>query len=224
MVKSERRRQRLAAAEQERARWARELHDETLQGLAALRLGLAAQLTNADPGPITDAVAEAVAQLQDEIGALRSLIADLRPASLDDLGVEAALAGLADRARTRGLEVELNIDLAYEKGREANRHIDELETAIYRIVQEALTNAVKHAEARRAYVEIVEDQSTVRVTVRDDGRGFATTSRAAGFGLAGMHERVELLGGTLTVESTEGEGTSVGCAFPVARRGATQAA
>ncbi len=223
-VKSDRRRQRLAATEQERARWARELHDETLQGLAALRLGLAAQLGNADPGPITDAVAEAVAQLQDEIGALRSLIADLRPASLDDLGVGAAIVGLADRARGRGLEVELSIDLAYEEGREAERHVDELETAIYRIVQEALTNATKHGAAENAYIEIVEDGHAVRVNVRDDGRGFDTTARTAGFGLIGMQERAELLGGRFTVESAQGQGTSVSCEFPVHRRRNPQAA
>ena len=223
-VQSERRRHRLAAAEQERARWARELHDETLQSLAALRLGLAAQLSTADPGPMTDAVREAVTQLQEEIGALRSLITDLRPASLDDLGVEAAVAGLVDRARARGLEVELTIDLAYEQGREPDRPTAELETAIYRIVQEALTNATKHGEARKAYVEIVEDQTTVRVGVRDDGRGFDTTVRSAGFGLIGMNERAELLGATLTIESAEGEGTAVSCVFPSSRRGTAQVA
>ena len=223
-VQSERRRQRLAAAEQERARWARELHDETLQGLAALRLGLAAQLGAAEPGPMTDAVREAVTQLQEEIGALRSLITDLRPASLDDLGVEAAVTGLVDRARARGLEIELTVDLAYEQGREPDRHVAELETAIYRIVQEALTNATKHGEARKAYVEIVEDQTTVRVSVRDDGRGFDTTARSAGFGLIGMNERAELLGARLTIESTEGKGTAVSCVFPPNRRGTAQVA
>ena len=224
MVQSERRRQRLAAAEQERTRWARELHDETLQGLAALRLGLAAQLGAAEPGPMTDAVREAVTQLQEEIGALRSLITDLRPASLDDLGVEAAVAGLVDRARARGLEVELTIDLAYEQGREPDRPVAELETAIYRIVQEALTNATKHGEAQKARVEIVEDQTTIRVSVRDDGRGFDTTARSAGFGLIGMNERAELLGGRLTVESAKGEGTAVSCVFPPNRRGTAQVA
>ena len=223
-VQSERRRQSLAAAEQERARWARELHDETLQGLAALRLGLAAQLSAAEPGPMTDAVREAVTQLQEEIGALRSLITDLRPASLDDLGVEAAVAGLVDRVRARGLEVELTIDLAYEQGRESDRPVAELETAIYRIVQEALTNATKHAEAQKAHVEIVEDQTTVRVVVRDDGRGFNTTARSAGFGLIGMNERAELLGGTLAIESAEGKGTAVSCVFPPRRRGAAKVA
>jgi len=152
------------------------------------------------------------------------MIADLRPASLDDLGVGAAIVGLADRARGRGLEVELSVDLAYEEGREPDRHIDELETAIYRVVQEALTNATKHGAAQNAYVEIVEDGDAVRVKVRDDGRGFDTTARTAGFGLIGMQERAELLGGTFTVESAEGQGTSVGCQFPVRRRRNTRAA
>ena len=85
-VDAERRRQRLAAAEQERARWARELHDETLQNLAAVRLGLAAQLRRPSPDAMIETVTEAVAQLEDEIATLRALITDLRPAALDDLG------------------------------------------------------------------------------------------------------------------------------------------
>ena len=106
-VEAERRRQRLAAAEQERAHWARELHDETLQNLAALRLGLAAQLRDSRPEAVIEAVREAVAQLEREIRTLRALVTDLRPAALDDLGAQAAIEDLAERARGRGLEVDL---------------------------------------------------------------------------------------------------------------------
>jgi signal transduction histidine kinase len=219
-VEAERRRQRLAASEQERARWARELHDETLQSLASLRLGLATQLRDAEPGPLTDAVQEAVSQLVLEIGNLRSLITDLRPAALDDLGAEEAIKDLAERARRRGLEVDLSIDLAYEQGRQPDRHVDELETAIYRIVQEALTNAAKHGGARRAVVEIGEDETTVRVTVRDDGKGFDATATTSGFGLIGMYERVELVGGTLEIETAPGQGTTVRARLPGRRRDA----
>jgi signal transduction histidine kinase len=192
-VEAERRRQRLAAAEQERAHWARELHDETLQNLSALRLGLAAQLLRPNPETIIETIKEAVAELDGEIASLRALVTDLRPCALDDLGPQAAIEDLAERARRRGLEVELAMDLDYEQGRAPERHTAELETAMYRIVQEALNNARAHGGARRAVVEIAEDDRCVSITVRDDGHGFDPTARTAGFGLAGMHERAELL-------------------------------
>ena len=217
-VEAERRRQRLAAAEQERAHWARELHDETLQNLAALRLGLAAQLQGSGPDTVIEAVREAVTQLEREIRTLRALVTDLRPAALDDLGAQAAIEDLAERAQGRGLDVDLAIDLAYEQGREPDRHETEVETAMYRIVQEALTNATKHGDAKRAHVEVVEENATVRVTVRDDGRGFDPLGHSDGFGLIGMRERVELLHGTLEVTSSPGQGTTINATFPVNRR------
>ncbi len=221
-VEAERRRQRLAATEQERTRWARELHDETLQNLAALRVGLAAQLRRPSPDGLLEAVAEAVVQLEVEIGALRALVTDLRPAALDDLGVEAAVEDLAGRARSRGLEVDVSTNFAYEQGRELERLTPELEIATYRIVQEALTNASKHGDARRAHVEIEEDQSNVRVTVRDDGHGFDPVAHTSGFGLAGMQERAELLRGTLEIESSPGHGTTIKAMFPAQRRSAAR--
>ena len=122
-VEAERRRQRLVATEQERARWARELHDETLQSLAILRLGLAAQLHGTTASdPMAEAVRDAVAQLENDIGNLRALITDLRPVALDELGTKAAIEDLAGRARRHGLKVELTIDLAYEHGRAPDRH------------------------------------------------------------------------------------------------------
>jgi signal transduction histidine kinase len=217
-VEAERRRQRLAAAELERTRWARELHDETLQNLAALRVGLAAQLRRPSPESLLEAVKEAVAQLEGEIATLRALVTDLRPAALDDLGIQAALEDLVGRARNRGLDVDISIDFAYEQGREPERLAPELEIATYRIVQEALTNASKHGDARRAHIEIEEDQSNVRVTVRDDGHGFDPVAQTNGFGLAGMHERAELLHGRLEIESSSGHGTTIKAMFPVQRR------
>lgn len=223
-VEAERRRQRLAAAEQERARWARELHDETLQNLAALRLGLAAHLRRPSPDALLEAVTEAVELLEGEITTLRALVTDLRPAALDDLGVQAAVEDLAGRARDRGLEVDVSIDLAHEQGRASERLAPELEIATYRIVQEALTNASKHGEARRADVEIEEDQSSVRVIVRDDGRGFDPAAQTNGFGLAGMQERAELLHGTLEIESSPAHGTTIKAMFPAQRRTAARIA
>jgi len=217
-VEAERRRQRLAAAEQERAHWARELHDETLQNLAALRLGLAAELQGAGPESVLGAVREAVAQLEQEIRTLRALVTDLRPAALDDLGAQAAIEDLAERSRGRGLEVDLDIDLAYEQGRRPDRHTSEVETAMYRIVQEALNNAMKHGDARHAHVEVIEDDSRVRITVRDDGRGFDPTVQSDGFGLIGMRERVELIRGTLEVTSSPGQGTTINATLPASHR------
>ena len=217
-VEAERRRQRLAAAEEERAHWARELHDETLQNLAALRLGLAAELQGAGPESVLGAVREAVAQLEQEIRTLRALVTDLRPAALDDLGAQAAIEDLAERSRGRGLEVDLDIDLAYEQGRRPDRHTSEVETAMYRIVQEALNNAMKHGDARHAHVEVIEDDSRVRITVRDDGRGFDPTVQSDGFGLIGMRERVELIRGTLEVTSSPGQGTTINATLPASHR------
>jgi signal transduction histidine kinase len=223
-VDADRRRQRLAATEQERARWARELHDETLQNLASVRLGLAAQLKGRKTEAAVEAIDEAVGQLAIEIDKLRALITELRPAALDDLGTEQAIRDLADRARRRGLDVDLTIDLAYEQGRDPGRHASELETTIYRIVQEALTNAVKHGGARRAAIEIDEDHATVRLLIRDDGDGFDPNAKTDGFGLVGMQERAELLGGSFAVESALGKGTTVRAELPAQRRSSAQTA
>ncbi len=220
-VEAERRRQRLAAAEQERSRWARELHDETLQSLAALRLGLSAQLrASPEPEAMIDAIRESVTQLDSDIAGLRALITDLRPAALDELGTAAAIDALANRAQSRGLEVDVDVNLEHDDGA---RLAGELETAIYRIIQEALTNAQKHGEARKACVEVSSGESTVRVNVRDDGRGFDPSARSSGFGLVGMRERVELLGGTLDIRSASGRGATIQATFPRLTRGDTAA-
>ena len=216
-VASEHHRQRLAAAEEERGRWARDLHDETLQSLSALHIRLANARRQGKPELLAEAVEEAIEYLQAGIADLRSLITDLRPAALDELGAEAALLALAERAEHRGLEVDIAVDLAYEQGRVAARHIPELEVALYRIVQEALNNAAKHGQARRAVVEVVEDASAIHLTVRDDGAGFDPAQATKGFGLLGMRERVGLLEGSLQIESAPGGGTTVRVSLPVRR-------
>jgi signal transduction histidine kinase len=217
-IASEHSRQRLAAAEGERKRWARELHDETLQSLSALRIGLSSAGRSERPDALPQAVGQAVDQLEEAIANLRALITDLRPAALDELGVQAALEGLAERSLRHGLEVDVSIDLAYGEGRQASRHAPELETAIYRIVQEALANASKHGAARRAIVEIGEQNATVRVSIRDDGAGFDPVADTNGFGLLGMRERVELLGGRLSLDSGPGSGTTISVSIPVQQR------
>jgi signal transduction histidine kinase len=137
---------------------------------------------------------------------------------LDELGLEAAIAALCERASRHGLQVDSSIELAFEQGREPSRHTPELESAIYRIIQEALTNATKHGHASQAVIKTWEHESTVGLSVRDDGDGFDPTSRTTGFGLLGIHERVELLHGAVHIESSPGAGTTVSASFPVQRR------
>jgi signal transduction histidine kinase len=218
-VASERRRQRLAAAEAERQRWARELHDDTLQSLSALRVGLSTAKRSGKLQTLEQTVANAISHLEEGITNLRALITDLRPASLDELGAAAAIQALCERAERQGMVVDVSIDLAYETGRTSKRHAPEIETAMYRIVQEALTNAAKHGAARRAVVEIAEENDEVRLSVRDDGGGFHPGEHTDGFGLLGMNERVQLLEGTLEVISQPGAGTTIKARFPTQRRG-----
>ena len=216
-VELERASERVAAVEHERARWARELHDETLQNLAALRIGLSGPLRTGDAHTLREAVRDAVGQVESEIANLRSLITELRPAVLDDLGVQVAIEGLAERARCGGLEVEVRIALGSGA---AGRFSTELETALYRITQEALTNARKHSGAGRALIDIHATDICVDVAVCDDGRGFDPHARTSGFGLHSMRERAELLGGTLRISSAPAQGTQISASLPT--RGASR--
>ena len=218
---SELQRQRLAAAEEERGRWARELHDETLQSLGGLRMSLSQARRTGGAEVLEKAVGEAIAHLEDGIANLRALVTDLRPAALDELGLEPALAALCERTSRHGLQVHRSVELAYEQGREPTRHIPELETAIYRIIQEALTNATKHGHATHAAIEITESARTVKLSVCDDGNGFDPTSSTAGFGLLGIRERTQLLRGAIQITSSPGQGTTVAASFPAQRVAST---
>jgi signal transduction histidine kinase len=211
-------RQSLEASERERGRWARELHDETLQEMGALKLLLAAARRSDDVTSLHEAIDHGVSQLAEGIVRLRALITDLRPAALDELGTGAALEALTDRVRSQaGLAIELVIDLDFEQDRVTVRHDPALEATIYRTVQEALTNVVKHAEAESVAVTVRESDGIVDVGVRDDGRGFDAEQHTSGFGLVGMRERVTLAGGTLTVQASPGAGTEVRARLPARR-------
>jgi signal transduction histidine kinase len=207
-VEADRLRHSLRSAEQERRRWARELHDETLQGLAALGVLLSSGL-RAGGEALEQAARHATDQLSTEIANLRALITELRPASLDQLGLVAALEGLARRsADVDGLELELGVDVREDA-------LDsELKTAVYRLVQEALTNVGKHARAAHVDVAVEQGPDAVRVRVADDGHGFDAAEPTEGFGLAGMRERAALMGGRLEVE-TSAAGTAVRAVFPI---------
>jgi signal transduction histidine kinase len=213
-VQAQRAAQRLSAAEAERARWARELHDETLQNLAALQIAIAAQLRARNPEAMAAFMGDAAQQLSTEIQNLRTLISELRPAALDDLGLGPAVAALAERTRQQGVDVRLSVDLQFEERNVADRLSQEVETAIYRITQEALTNARKHGAASRINIDLWEDPAQVHLTVQDDGRGFDPTARTRGFGLAGIRERVELLRGEIELSSVAGKGTTLTVTVP----------
>lgn len=217
-VTVEQRRRAIRAAEAERRRWARELHDETLQELAAVRLGLSVGQRADSVDELRSGMQRAMAELDDRITALRALISDLRPPALDALGVASALEGLTRRVEARGVDVDLSVSLAYERGDVPTRHIAEVEDATYRLVQEALTNVLKHAGATRARVVVQEHGGTIEIEVADDGRGIEDGRSSEGYGLVGMRERVELLGGSLEIESAPGRGTRVRVSLPAERR------
>jgi signal transduction histidine kinase len=205
------------ASELERRRWARELHDDSLQELAAVKLRLGA-LARTKPEALGEAVAQAVEHVDASIQAMRSLITDMRPASLDQLGVEPALEALVERwSSLSGVAVSLHVDLRYEAGGEDIRLAPALETTIYRVVQEALTNVARHAGATRATVTVVERDGVVEVAVTDDGQGFPEGQDSAGFGLIGMRERVRLAAGRFDIETSPGQGTTVHAWLPAAR-------
>jgi len=209
-VAAERLRLSIDAAEQARARWARELHDQTLQGLAGARMVLSAGLAREDPDALRHAAETADAHIGVEMRSLRDLITELRPAALDDLGLGPAIESLAKRqAAAAGFTVDMDIQFG---GGERPR---EVEDAIYRIVQEALSNVAKHAGAERATLQVRQLAERVEVTVQDDGRGFAPEGPSEGFGLIGMRERAQLLGGQLSLTSAAGGPTRVTAVLPL---------
>jgi two-component system, NarL family, sensor histidine kinase DevS len=201
-------RRSLDASEAERGRWARELHDETLQQLAGLRMLLSGARRSGDPTRIDGALEAALEQITTAIGDLRSLITDLRPAALDELGLEPALESLAGRSE---LDIALDIDLS-------DRIASDIESTVYRLVQEALTNVAKHARASRVSVGVHDRGDAIEVRVDDDGAGFDPDRRSSGFGLVGMRERLALVGGTLEIDTEPGGGTTLRASIPVRHR------
>jgi signal transduction histidine kinase len=212
-VEADRLRSAIAAADAERSRWARELHDQTLQALGGLRVLLASASSRGDAATKDQAIIQAIEDIELEIGNLRGIITDLRPSMLDDLGLQPAIEALLERRREAGLDIVSRIELPPE----GTGLAPELETTIYRVIQEALTNVAKHASANSVRVSVRRSDREVVVEVRDDGVGFDTTAHTQGFGLAGMRERVYLAGGTLQVGASA-HGTGVSARLPIRRR------
>ena len=205
----------IAAAEQERSRWARELHDETLQALAVLRMRLASALRDESPETLRKAAQVAVEQIDEEIVKLRRLITELRPASLDAIGLEAALHALAEKHQeASGIEVICSFELPEDEQPEP---APVLETAVYRLVQEGLNNITKHSRAQKAELSVRAASGAIAIEVADDGVGFDPSGTTEGFGLVGMRERASLLGGTLEVDSSKGSGTRLRASLPLAQ-------
>jgi two-component system, NarL family, sensor histidine kinase DevS len=202
----------IEASEAERTRWARELHDETLQQLAGLRMTLSGALRSGKAERMSGAIENAVEQITTAIGDLRSLITELRPAALDELGAKPALESLVERVSG---QTDIEIELSYADGDSLPRHPPEVESTIYRLVQEALTNAAKHAAATRIEVSVSEDGERLAITIRDNGSGFDPEQRSPGFGLIGMRERLALVHGSLAIRSSPGGGTVVEASIPV---------
>ncbi len=215
-VEQQRLRHALAAAEAERRRWAQELHDETLQALGGLRVLLSSARRAGRPELLDAATGQALEQIEQEITNLRSIITELRPAALDELGLGAALEALLERHRTiNDLEIEDDLQLPMGAGAASDLDAD-IEATVYRVMQEALTNVVKHAQASTVRVCVrIEDRRLV-AEVADDGRGFAVEGDSSGFGLTGMHERVLMAGGELRIDSGEA-GTTVTASLPLAQ-------
>lgn len=212
-VATERLRFAMDAAEQERLQWARELHDETLQGLAAIRLLLATG-RQGDPEGLRSAVDASIEQIDDEIASMRGLISDLRPDSLSELGIVNALQGLAERMRPRAPDVRIDVTPA-DPAPAPGRLPAAIEVALYRVAQEAITNAIRHGQAGAITIALHRDAGRTAVSIHDDGSGFDPDEVDLGYGLIGMRERAELAGGKLLIDSTPGEGTTVRLRIPL---------
>jgi len=217
-VQQQRLRDSLAAAEAERRRWARELHDETLQALGGLRVLLSSARRAGHAEQLAAAADAAIGQLEQEITNLRAIITELRPAALDELGLTAALDALFERHRAIN-DLAIADDLALPQTSAGECALDaDIQATVYRIVQEALTNVAKHAGASAVHVAVRGEDERLLVEVSDDGAGFEPAAAGGGgFGLRGMRERIAAAGGELAIESS-GAGTTVIARLPFALR------
>jgi PAS domain S-box-containing protein len=206
-----------SAIESERNRIARDLHDGPVQGVSAASLSLEASLLMIGAGDVdrgVDVLSKVRKELADEADALRALMSGLRPPVLEERGLMPALREAVTRF---GIEQAVEADLAGTLPRPLSA---DLETLAYRVVQEALTNAAKHARANHVVVSVETTATSLRVEVEDDGRGFDSAMtreflRQGRVGLASMRERVELANGTFVIRSNPGRGTSIVATLPV---------
>jgi signal transduction histidine kinase len=206
--------QLVAAQEEERRKLSRELHDHVGQMLTALRmeLGRLDRLRSASDNRVTLALTECRQLVDDMVRIVRDLALGLRPSMLDDLGLQPALEWLTrDFTRRSNVPVELHITGSLDTLSDQHR------TCIYRVVQEALTNCVRHARATAIGVIVRARDESIDVSVSDDGIGLDPSRRAAGFGLRGIEERVRELGGNITLLSAAGQGATLSIKLPIVK-------
>jgi signal transduction histidine kinase len=205
----------LEVQEAERAAIARELHDEIGQSLTAIKLAVQRVMRRGESAEL-GALTECVELVSRALSQVRNRALELRPAQLDQLGLSAALRDLTER-----IAASAELESRFESDGQDVRPGYAQATAAFRVAQEALTNVVRHAEARRVVVEVRRHGGELIVTVRDDGRAFdveearSQAVRGRSMGLLGMEERVRLAGGWLRIESRPGEGTRVEAGFPI---------
>ena len=197
------------AQELERRRLARELHDQTGQELTSVLLGLKAVEEAKSDEERAEALAAVREQVVETLHDVRRLAVELRPMVLDDFGLVAALERLRDTfSEQTGMRVHLESQIG-------GRLPSDVETALYRIVQEALTNIVKHAQANSISIVLTRSSRAVTAVIEDDGRGFTPDGGGEGLGLLGVGERLALLGGKLKIESSPGAGTTIVAEVPL---------
>jgi two-component system, NarL family, sensor histidine kinase UhpB len=199
----------LTAQERERTRVARDLHDEVNQSLTGLLLRLEATREKAPP-ELADELSEIRALANQAMKELLDLARQLRPTALDDLGLAPALAG-----NVRELSRQGALDASFEAEGDLRGLPEDVQLVVYRVAQEALTNAVRHSDAERVRVGLEREGDRVALTVGDDGRGFTFEETGRGLGIGGMRERALLVGGELQIESRPGLGTRVRLSVPI---------
>ena len=211
--------QLIAAQEEERRRISLELHDEMGQALTAVELNLMEmekELSSDFVPTIKEKLEETRSIIDQASDQIRELSLFLRPSMLDDLGLVPTVRWHLNRFRTR-----TNVKAKFEAVNLDERLDQDTETVLYRVIQEALNNIVKHAEARKVMVSLQRKENGVAAYIEDDGKGFDVNAvlvqeaLVSGIGLIGMRERVSLLGGSLTVESRKGDGTRISLKIPV---------
>ena len=200
----------LTAQEEERTRIARDLHDEVNQSLTGLLLRLEAVREHA-PYELKREIDDTKALANQAMQELLTLARQLRPTALDDLGLKAALAGnVSDLDNRSAVEVSFRSDASTYSDLSTDAQL-----VVYRVAQEALSNAAQHAEADSVEVSLARLNGTVELTVTDDGRGFTFDQASRGLGMGGMRERALLVGGDLRIESRPGVGTRVRLRVPI---------
>src|SRR5579885_2447966 len=204
------------AQEQERKRIARELHDETSQVLTSLLISLAVLEESLTTPEARERIADTRRLAHQTLRAIRSLSIDLRPSALDDLGLLPAL-----RWYVKEYQKKCSIEVEFHATGLKERLPAEMETALYRIVQECLTNTARHSNARKVDITLIGTNDAVQATISDDGEGFdyeallKNPGQERGLGLAGMQERALLLDGTLSIHTAPGQGTTVEVSIPL---------